>query len=221
MFFQPKAYFGRRRRKKRPVVKILLSFSIILSAACVLYGSASIDDVLGVIAEPAAINLMNDTVNAAYTRFVENAGIEYNDLVTINRSRDGTITALTTNAELLNVMCIQINDSVSAELNKSNVKIKVPLGTLTDIDILAEKGPRYSLSLSQSNTVDTFTKSSFREAGVNQTEHEILFFVTSSMTVLLPGRTGRTATYEYEQSFIVAQSLIVGKVPSVYTDSSE
>jgi len=37
-----------------------------------------------------------------------------------------------------------------------------------------------------------------------------------TMTIILPNTT---ATYEFEQGFIVTQSIIVGNVPSYYTNN--
>lgn len=213
MYIQLRALRAGRKRH-RIKLRYPLIIIMLLTAGALTFGSAHIDEVLSELAEPAAINLLNDTVNACYSKFIEGAQIDYDDLVTVTRNDSGQITSLTTNAELLNLMCLQINDDVSAALNKENVKIKVPLGSLTDSEILSGLGPSFSMSLSQSNTVDTYTESAFKEAGVNQTEHEILFSVVATMTLILPDTT---VTYEYYQSFIVTQSIIVGDVPSYYT----
>ena len=220
MFIQLRALRdGKRRRKRRSyTLPILIGVTVSLFITGISFGSANIDPVLMELAEPAAINLMNDTVNASYKKFVGSADITYDDLVKITRNDEGQITSLTTDAELLNLMCIQIDDDVGETLKNKDVKIKVPLGSLTENEILSGKGPTFSMDLSQSNTVDTYTESRFADAGVNQTEHEILFVVKVTMTIILPNTT---ATYEFEQGFIVTQSIIVGNVPSYYTNKTE
>ena len=217
MFIQLKALRNGKGRKKRRnyTLLILIAVTVSLFVVGVSFGSANIDPVLMELAEPAAINLMNDTVNASYKKFVGGADITYDDLVKITRNEEGQITSLTTDAELLNLMCIQIDDEVGEALKKTDVKIKVPLGSLTESEVLSGKGPTFSMNLSQSNTVDTYTESRFTDAGVNQTEHEIIFVVKVTMTIILPNTT---ATYEFEQGFIVTQSIIVGNVPSYYTN---
>lgn len=217
MFIQLKALRQGKGRKKRRnyTLLILIAVTVSLFVVGVSFGSANIDPVLMELAEPAAINLMNDTVNASYKKFVGGADITYDDLVKITRNEEGQITSLTTDAELLNLMCIQIDDEVGEALKKTDVKIKVPLGSLTESEVLSGKGPTFSMNLSQSNTVDTYTESRFTDAGVNQTEHEIIFVVKVTMTIILPNTT---ATYEFEQGFIVTQSIIVGNVPSYYTN---
>lgn len=217
MYIQLKALKNRKGRKIRrhATLLILIAVTVTLFVVGVSFGSANIDPVLMELAEPAAINLMNDTVNASYKKFVGGADITYDDLVKITRNESGQITSLTTDAELLNLMCIQIDDEVGEALKNKDVKIKVPLGSLTENEILSGKGPTFSMKLSQSNTVDTYTESRFTDAGVNQTEHEIIFVVKVTMTIILPNTT---ATYEFEQGFIVTQSIIVGNVPSYYTN---
>lgn len=220
MYIQLKALKNRKGRKIRrhATLFILIAVTVTLFVVGVSFGSANIDPVLMELAEPAAINLMNDTVNASYKKFVGSADITYDDLVKITRNENGQITSLTTDAELLNLMCIQIDDEVGESLKNKDVKIKVPLGSLTENEILSGKGPTFSMNLSQSNTVDTYTESRFTDAGVNQTEHEIIFVVKVTMTIILPNTT---ATYEFEQGFIVTQSIIVGNVPSYYTNKTD
>jgi len=218
MYIQLKALKSRKGHKKRrhTTLLVLIAVTVTLFVVGVSFGSANIDPVLMELAEPAAINLMNDTVNASYKKFVGGADITYDDLVKITRNESGQITSLNTDAELLNLMCIQIDDEVGEALKNKDVKIKVPLGSLTENEILSGKGPTFSMKLSQSNTVDTYTESRFTDAGVNQTEHEIIFVVKVTMTIILPNTT---ATYEFEQGFIVTQSIIVGNVPSYYTNN--
>lgn len=219
MYIQLKALHTLRRRRQntRPIrLIILLLLSFTLTVVSLGFGSAQIDPVLTELAEPAAINMINDTVNAAFKKFVAGADISYDDLVHITKNEQGQITSITTNSELLNLMCIQVNDDVSAQLSRKNVKVKIPLGSLTRADVLSGKGPSFSISLSQSNTVDAYTESTFKDAGVNQTEHVITFTVEAAMTVILPNTT---VTYTYSQPFIVTQSIIVGNVPTYYTQS--
>ena len=56
--------------------------------------------------------------------------------------------------------------------------------------------------------------SAFTSAGINQTKHQIILTVDVSVSVLLPGF--RTAT-KVSNSFIVAETVIVGTVPDTYT----
>ena len=57
-------------------------------------------------------------------------------------------------------------------------------------------------------------RNAFTSAGINQTKHQIILTVDVSVSVLLPGF--RTAT-KVSNSFIVAETVIVGTVPDTYT----
>ena len=66
-----------------------------------------------------------------------------------------------------------------------------------------------SVGSSEANFHNAFTS-----AGINQTKHQIILTVDVSVSVLLPGF--RTAT-KVSNSFIVAETVIVGTVPDTYT----
>ncbi len=217
MFIQWRALRTTRRRPRPARIAVLLAISVLITGIALGFGSAQIDPVLADLARPAAVNLINNTVNTSYSKFVSGMNVAYEDLTKITRNEQGQIVSLNTNAELLNLMCIQLNDNISAELKRKTIKVEIPLGSLTASDILSGKGPAFSMNLSQSNTVDAYSKSEFRDAGVNQTEHIISVTVTVNMTVILPDST---ETYEYVQSFIVTQAVIVGTVPSVYAEGT-
>ena len=57
-------------------------------------------------------------------------------------------------------------------------------------------------------------RNAFTSAGINQTKHQIILTVDVSVSILLPGF--RTAT-KVSNSFIVAETVIVGTVPDTYT----
>ena len=56
--------------------------------------------------------------------------------------------------------------------------------------------------------------SKFVSAGINQTKHQIILTVDVYVSILLPGFT--TAT-KVSNSFIVAETVIIGSVPESYT----
>ena len=217
MYIQMKAL--RHSRRKQPIrFRILLFLLIILLTGAIIFGSIQIDPLMAELAEAAAMNMFNDTVNNAYDDFMSKNDMSYNSLVTITKNQKGQITSITTDAEKLNRMCVDINNTISAMLENEQVKVKVPLGSLTNIDLFQGQGPSFVVKLTQSNTEETLTKTTFREAGLNQTEHIILFIVNMTMTLILPNTT---AYYEYTQEFVVAQSVIVGDVPSYYLTPTE
>lgn len=217
MYIQLKAL--RRHKRKQPVrFQVFLLLLIFLLIAAIVFGSVNIDPILDELAQAAAMNLFNNTVNDAYDDFMSKTDMSYASLAHVNKNSQGKITSVTTDAEKLNRMCVDINNTISKLMANERVKVKVPLGTLTNIDYFQGKGPCFTVRLTQSNTVETLTKTSFKEAGLNQTEHIILLIVNMTMTLVLPNST---AYYEYTQEFVVAQSVIVGDVPSYYLTNLE
>ena len=110
-------------------------------------------------------------------------------------------------ADILDTILTRI-DQVSAR------ELSIPVGTLTGFSLLAGRGPRISVRMESVGSSEANFHNEFVSAGINQTKHQIILTVDVSVSILLPGFT--TAT-KVSNSFIVAETVIVGAVPDTYT----
>ena len=92
--------------------------------------------------------------------------------------------------------------------------LSIPVGTLTGSALLAGRGPRITVRMESVGSSEANFRNAFTSAGINQTKHQIILTVDVSVSILLPGF--RTAT-KVSNSFIVAETVIVGMVPDTYT----
>ena len=95
--------------------------------------------------------------------------------------------------------------------------LSIPIGSLTGSALLAGRGPRITVRMESVGSSEANFHNAFTSAGINQTKHQIILTVDVSVSILLPGFT--TAT-EVSNSFIVAETVIVGAVPDTYTSST-
>ena len=93
------------------------------------------------------------------------------------------------------------------------LQLRIPLGSLLDLDVLWGLGPSLKVHAMAVGTADARFSSSFSEAGVNQTLHRIELELTVPMTLLLPGGPVET---ESVTRLCVAETVIVGRVPDAY-----
>ena len=63
--------------------------------------------------------------------------------------------------------------------------------------------------------VQTEIYNSFQSAGINQTLHQIMLKVTATVSAVIPAYT---VTTDVTTNLCIAQTIIVGKVPTAYTD---
>jgi sporulation protein YunB len=92
--------------------------------------------------------------------------------------------------------------------------LSIPLGSLTNLDLLAGRGPLITVKMQSVGSSTARLVNRFTSAGINQTKHQILLNVDVYVSILLPGFT--TAT-KVSNSFTVAETVIVGSVPDSYT----
>ena len=141
-------------------------------------------------------------------------GTDYNSLVNIKRSTDGNIVSIETDAMQINMLKSEINSSVAKNLSGMSAKeLGIPLGSLTGLALLNGRGPKISTVISITGSAQTSFFDTFDQAGINQTRHQLFLKTTATMLIVFPGETV-TAAYTY--TTLVAETIIVGKVPVMY-----
>ena len=162
------------------------------------------------------------TANSGYTnvsrRFraaIEKGELQYDGLVSFEKDTEGHITAVRSNMAAFNHLQAEILDTVLTRISQVPTgDLSIPIGSLTGSTLLAGRGPRITVRMESVGSSEANFRNAFTSAGINQTKHQIILTVDVSVSVLLPGF--RTAT-KVSNSFIVAETVIVGTVPDTYT----
>ena len=92
----------------------------------------------------------------------------------------------------------------------------ISLGTLSGFEILNGKGPKVPMKISIAGNVFTNFNNKFSNAGINQTIHQIYVNIHTKICITIPGST---CTSESDDEILVSETVIVGKVPRVYSCS--
>ena len=158
--------------------------------------------------------IFNDAVNSAVQRAGES--LETDDFVILTEDANGEITSVQTNSAAVNSYRAKLGELIGEELVQCNDEpVKIPIGSLTGIDILTGCGPGVSIRLVQKGSITADLVSSFSSAGINQTCHTINCIVEAEFYAVIPGF--RTPV-KLDTSVLIAQSVIVGAVPDSYTN---
>ena len=161
-----------------------------------------------------AISQTSNCITAAIDNAVSEQAISYNDLVSLERSANGDIVALTSNMAHANILRAQLLEtSLEALKGLETMEFNVPLGTIYDWDLLSGRGPDIGVRVLYTGTASAEFENSFSSAGINQTCHQIVFCIKADISVLLPGRQEKTTI---DTKVCVAETIIVGKVPETY-----
>ena len=103
-------------------------------------------------------------------------------------------------------------------VNMGKRNVKIPIGTFSGTEILNGRGPKIPLHVTMTGSVVTDFKSEFIEAGINQTKHRLYLNISTNVFALIPGFPVNTSI---NTDIIVAETVIVGEVPSFFADFSK
>lgn len=172
------------------------------------------------IATSKVSNTVNRIVTESVNQSIDDGDFTYERLITFEKDNDGKITAVKSNMPEFNRLQAKILDRVLERISDVSTRdLSIPLGSLTGSTLLAGRGPMITVKMQSVGSSTAWLENQFVSAGINQTKHQILLNVDVYVSILLPGFS--TAT-KVSNSFVVAETVIVGSVPQSYTyfDSS-
>lgn len=205
---------GRWHRKTHRPQGIWMLLTAVTGIGLALFFIAQLNARLHPILLELALTQTSNHITSAIDKAVSDQAVAYTDLVTLERSENGDIIALTSNMARANVLRGQLLDTALTELEGlETLEFKIPLGTICDWDLLSGIGPDVSVRILYTGTASAEFQNTFSSAGINQTCHQIVFHINADISVLLPGRQYQTSV---DTNVCVAETVIVGKVPETY-----
>ena len=166
------------------------------------------------LAETQIKNTTSDMINDAISDQMANTDVQFDRIVYFEKDLDGKITALKTNISEVNRLKTQtldiINDEILA-LDPSDMGI--PLGSLFLPEIMSGRGPALPVEIISIRNSDAYFTSTFSQAGINQTLHQINMSVIVDVVVLV---LGKTESFTVGSEMVVSETIIVGDVPDTF-----
>lgn len=203
------------RRGQRTILKLLICVFIFLMFASITLLRAR--PLIIQVAKTETHDLILETMNDAIESEINSGDMDYDKLVSLDRDSEGNITALVTNMALINTLKTKISNTVIDDVQgMSNTRISVPIGDAFGGMLFYGRGPGIPVKIQSITKVDAEFSNSFTDAGVNQTRHRIMLTVTAEIGLLIPGCS---ATENVSTQVAVAETVIVGAVPSIYASA--
>ena len=199
-------FFRYYRRSRRPLARLLVLTAAVILLTVVLIAAVQMRPLLEGLATTRVSNVVTGIVSQSVYEAIEAGTLEYDALVTLEKDNDGKVSAVCSNMAAFNHLQAEILDTVLTRIGQVSAKeLSIPIGTLTGSSLLAGRGPRIHVRMESVGTSEAHFENAFIDAGINQTVY---------VSILLPGFT--TAT-KVSNSFVVAETVIVGSVPDTYT----
>lgn len=160
-------------------------------------------------------NIINNAVNDLFNNY----SYEYSDIAIITKDDNLNVSSIEIDTIKINALKSSISNEVYNKLKSfDEFLIKIPIGTLTTNKYLIGRGPKITFKVQLSAFANADFESKFYDAGINQTLHQILININCKTYIIMPPYN---TTCEVSNSFIAAQSVIVGTVPDAYTSVFE
>ena len=197
------------RRRLRKTIALFLSLLILLTVYFELAVKAQLHDVIirdmQTLCEQAVTMAVDDLLAENGTENTKTCDISYDG---------GSVAAVTTNAAYINSVKTFITQRAQEKIDELSRSqgVSVCVGNFTGLVLLSNIGPDLRFAVDTARTVSCEFHSSFESAGVNQTVHHITITVYVDLLIYSPFRIDETVTTE--STFEIAQTVIVGTVPS-------
>ena len=183
---------------------IIWYYMLVLTPIIKTYCTAKINALTEQALNVAVSNVMNTTIN-------------YDSIMTISYNSTGEVNYISANQYMVNTITREVVKNAQEQIKSlGDEYMRISLGTLTGISIFNGRGPLVKLSASPVGIIGSSFDSNFVSVGINNTLHQMYLKVNAVVELSMPIKK---QTINIEQEVLLCESVIVGKVPSVYLNS--
>ena len=199
----------RRRGRGRAAVLIVLFFV----PALLLYLSLYLRSLSGSTALSDAQDQVTVAVNEAINRILAEKGYAYDDFVALEKDAEGNITAITTDTVRVNTLSTEIMLGIAEAAKNGRLDVGIPLGDLLGAGVLQGRGPVIPVRVGMMTSSFVRFENDLTSTGINQSRHTLKLVANIDIDLLIPWGSMHTTV---ETEIPVAETVIVGRVPSTY-----
>lgn len=197
-------------RLLRRILLIVLTVAVLLIVMLIYFRFQHNAQIRG-LAQTQVKNTTSDLINDAIDKQIETGNVQYDRIVYFEKDLNGRITALKTNMSEVNRLKTDILNIINDEiLALETTELGISVGSLILPEIFSGRGPRIPLQILSIRNSEASFSSTFTEAGINQTLHQINMHISVDIAVLV---LGRTDYFTVSSQVVIAETIIVGQVP--------
>ena len=196
---------------KRAVV-IFIGMFLVLTGSFMLFKDA-FGESIQTTAEAVATNMVSSKINASLKDGFYDEELS-EPLIFVERNENGDIQYLEPNSRLINRLLLNFSTKVKENYDLDDIsEIKVNFGVVTGSRVLSQMPFYFTVKVHPLSLTKFQYETEFETEGINQTRYYVYCVLTSKIHVLAPF-TDKTA--EINRKILLAEAVIVGKVPQNY-----
>ena len=127
---------------------------------------------------------------------------------------DGSMAMVQADSAEINIMLSQLSINLQEAFREMKDEyLDVPVGTLLGSKLLSQTGPDVTVSIVPLSVSSMDFRTEFESQGINQTKYKIYIVVGSKVKIMSPFAA---ETFETSSNVLVAEAVILGKVPESF-----
>lgn len=197
------------RHKRRSKLGLFLPLVLILIAAI----SWFLGDLATQMAVSDATDIVTKTVNDSINEVIGKGVYGFDYFITLEKDGEGNVTAISSDMTHINTLSTEILNSVIKSTDNGIIKINIPAGNLSGLNLLLNKGPDIQVDIIMLTSSRVDFRNEMVSCGINQAKYQLVLEVAVDIDILVPWGTEKATTVT---EVIVADTVIVGKVPNTY-----
>ena len=207
--YKKKGYKGRRFH----ISYIYIALLLVAVSLFVFYSGQRLGSISVNLACDQINNNMRKISSDIAGELMNSHSLTYSSIITANKDENGSVQFLNTDFNNINKFKQDFEKSISEYLNKNTyIKCYVPLGAVFCSDLFSTIGPEIPIGILISSHAEVEFRDAFSSGGVNQTKHTILLNIKIFSKL---HNAAVSSTIETSFDIPIAESIIVGEVPSV------
>ena len=208
---KPKYTFSTDTKAVKPKPKLyIVAIALLFLGASI---SLFLRDLSTKIAVSDAVDVVTKTVNDSINKVIGQGVYGFDYFVSLVKDENGDITAITSDMAHINSLSTEILNSVISSTENGTIKVNIPVGNLSGLNLLMGKGPNVPVDIIMLTSSRVDFRNDIVSSGINQAKYQLILEVTIDIDVLVPWGTESASTVT---EVIVADTVIVGKVPETY-----
>lgn len=165
------------------------------------------------IAVSDAADIVTEAVNDSVNSVIGSGVYSFDYFVKLEKDADGNVSAITSDMAHINALSSDILNCVIKSTDNGVISVGIPLGNLTGINLLLNKGPDVNVQIIMLTSSRVDFRNEIVSCGINQAKYQLVLEVTIDIDILVPWGTESAKTVT---EVIVADTVIIGKVPDTY-----
>lgn len=205
----------RRIDKKQKLFRLRIFLITAALVSVIVVADRRIRPIVYDMSEHASRETAVMAVNKTVEELLTDENNNFSKLAEIKYNNSGDISSVQTDVTGINLLQSKISQMVTKDFdNISENSAEFSLGTLSGFSPLNNLGPKIRIKILPIGNVETSLISTFKNAGINQSNHQIILNVKARVITVLPGYSQKN---DINLQYILSDTVIVGNVPDGYT----